>query len=206
MADGEEYIIGWSKPSWLFWSQQSHIDLHYLMVSAWKFVIITITIKVQFCHWRRAGRDDRKESSFLLKQKDDSNGKLSCTSLPSGYDATVLGGTAVWATILKNSWEAKKQECLAAGSIKQEGKKKKRGLVNRTSIWVFYWLCALPKHCMDGCLLQGWLKAVGWSSWSLYEQHSEAPDSPGEGNEGLNDCFKVCPRLEETGWLEVWAL
>lgn len=121
MADGEEYIIGWSKPSWLFWSQQSHIDLHYLMVSARKFVIIKNTTKVQVCHWRRAGGDDRKESSFLLKQKDDSNGKLSCTSLPSGYDATTLGGTAVWATILKNSWEAKKQECLAAGSIKQEG-------------------------------------------------------------------------------------
>ena len=128
MADRQGYIIGWSKSAWLFWSQQSHIDLHYLMVSPWKFIIITNTIKLQACHQRRPCRDDRKESSFLLEQKDYSNRKLSWTSLPSGYDATVLRGTVVWATILETSWVAKEQECLAAGNIKQEGMAKKEGL------------------------------------------------------------------------------
>lgn len=128
MADRQGYIIGWSKSARLFWSQQSHIDLHYLMVSAWKFIIITNTIKLQICHRRRACRDNRKESSFLLEQNDYSNGKLSCTSLPSGYDATVLRQTAVWATILETSWVAKEQECLAAGNVKQEGMAKKEGL------------------------------------------------------------------------------
>lgn len=128
MADRQGYITGWSKSAWFFWSQQSHIDLHYLMVSAWKFIIITNTIKLQVCHRRRACRDDRKESSFLLEQKDYSNGKLPCTSLPLGYDATVLRGTAVWATVLETSWAAKTKECLAAGNIKQKGMARKEGL------------------------------------------------------------------------------
>lgn len=128
MADRQGYIIGRSKSAWLFWSQKSHIDLHYLMVSAWKFIIITNTIKLQVCHRRRACRDDRKEPSFLPEQKDYSDGKLSCTSLPSGYDATLLRGTAVRAIILETSWAAKNQECLAAENIKQEGMAKKEGL------------------------------------------------------------------------------
>jgi len=43
------------------------------------------------------------EGIILLEQKDYSNGKLPCTSLPSGYDATMLRGAAVWATILETS-------------------------------------------------------------------------------------------------------
>lgn len=108
MAGREGYIFGWTKSERLFWSQKNGIDLHCFMVSAWEFIIIINTIKLQVCHWRSACRDDRKESSFLLEQKDDSNGKPSCSSLPSGYDATLLGGTAVWATILKTAERPKK--------------------------------------------------------------------------------------------------
>lgn len=196
MAGREGYIFGWTKSARLFWSQKNGIDLHCFMVSAWEFIIIINTIKLQVCHWRSACRDDRKESSLLLEQKDDSNGKPSCSSLPSGYDATLLGGTAVWATILKTAERPKKQECLAAGNVKQEGIWKKGLLVNRTRIWVFHWL----PH--------GWMPNTGltkadavftepiWAAW----------DSSGEGGEGLNNFAKVCSRLEEAGWLEVWAL
>lgn len=144
VADRHRCIIGWSKSELLFWSQQSHIDLHYLMVSAWKFIIVTNTIKLSVCHQQRAFRDGRRESSFLLEQQDYSNGKQACTSLPSGYDATALWGRAVWAVILESRWVAKNQECLAAENVKQERmakkKRKNKRLVNRTSVWVFYWL------------------------------------------------------------------
>lgn len=171
MADRQGYIIGWSESAGLFWSQQSHIDLHCLMVSAWKFIIVTNTIKLQVCHWRRACRDDRKESSFLLEWKDYSSGKLSCISLPSGYDATVLWGRVVWATILKTIWEAEKQECLAAVNIEQEGtakkrRKKKKGFVNRTSGWMFYCLYA---HCQRTAR---WMSTTGLAKggWTVFRQ------------------------------------
>lgn len=125
VADRQRYITGWSKSAWVFWSQQSRIDLHYLMVSVWKFIIVTNTIKLWVCHQQRAFSDGRRESSFLLEQQDYSNGKQACTSLPSGYDAIALWDTAVWAVILESRWTAKNQECLAAENIKQEGMAKK---------------------------------------------------------------------------------
>lgn len=182
------------------------------MVSAWKFIIVTNTIKLQVCHWRRACRDDRKESSFLLEWKDYSSGKLSCISLPSGYDATVLWGRVVWATILNTSWAAKKQECLAAVNIEQEGmakkRGKKRGVVNRTNVWMFYCLYAYrqrtawmdvyhraSKRWLDS-FQAAWIRSmVAW--WS--------PGLTCRGKWRAKHFFKSCFRPKEEGWLEIWA-
>lgn len=141
MADRQGYIIGRSKSAWLFWSQKSHIDLHYLMVSAWKFIIITNTIKLQVCHRRRACRDDRKEPSFLPEQKDYSDGKLSCTSLPSGYDATVTRNSSK-GNNPGNQLSGQKPGMPGSWEHQTGRNGKERRLVNRTSVWVFYWLYA----------------------------------------------------------------
>lgn len=122
--------------------------------------------------------------------------------MPQRYEEQQYGQQS-W----KTAERPKNRNAWQLGALNRKGcKKKKRACKQDKYMSVLLAVCSLPKHCMDGCLLQGWLNAVGSSLWSLYEQHSEASNSSGEGNEGLNDFFKAWPRLEETGWLEGWAL